>query len=234
MSDSDETSGLQLDIDEKILEEEINRVYDELFADVLSAAEFRQTTDALCEDFVSGESEVLVEGAEGLDAGAWVRGLKLGWLGKLAMGGLAALGTGIAALITAGKDRLAMIKLKKYMNRLVEVIDQGIQKKRSIFTVIMPKSWSKWRGERNMACFRTIQEMADRQVATGVMSAAHKLGYFGQGQMMNIASGSAPQSGGGLDDFRDNVLSQLTVIVGEKPVRDPNKKRKPVSQQQKP
>jgi hypothetical protein len=63
------------------------------------------------------------EGAEGDDTMAWTRDLKLGWLGKLAMACLAGLATGIAALLTAGKDTLAMWKLKRYMNRLVEIID---------------------------------------------------------------------------------------------------------------
>lgn len=52
-----------------------------------------------------------------------MRGLKLGWLGTMAAAGLGMLGTGIAYLITAGKDKLAMEKLKYYMNRLVELTD---------------------------------------------------------------------------------------------------------------
>ena len=75
----------------------------------------------------------------------------------------------------------------------------------------------KWRGEHNVACFRFIQETADRNMALGVMQAAKKLGYFAPGQMQNIASGANPQDGGGLSDFNNNVLSKLNFLVPETP-----------------
>ena len=50
-------------------------------------------------------------------------------------------------------------------------------------------------------------------MTNAVMNAAHKLGFFVSGQMMNVSSGDAPQSGSGLDDFKNNVLSKLNVIV---------------------
>ena len=224
MEPVDETSWFDIDED-AIVEEELQRIYDEMFSDVMTEDEFFSSSEALNEAFRDAdngltplnESAHLNEGAEGLDCMAWLRGINLGWLGKLAMGGLAALATGIAALLIAGKDKLAMIRLKKYMNRLVEITDQGIQKKRSLLTSIMPKSWSKWRGERNIACFRSIQEMADRSMTNNVMNAAHKLGFFAPGQMMQISSGATPQPGGGLDDFRKNVLGKISIIVPEKP-----------------
>ena len=227
MSHDDAPVLYELDED-AIVQEEMQRIYDELFSDIMTEDEFFNSADTLNEEFTTAsaeydalnESNALNEGAEGLDCMAWLRGANLGWLGKLAMGALAALGTGIAALLVAGKDKLAMIRLKKYMNRIVEIMDQGIQKRRSFITSIMPKSWSKWRGERNIACFRSIQEMADRQMTNGVMNAAHKLGFFAPGQMMNISSGATPQAGSGLDDFRKNVLSKINVIVPEKPQRN--------------
>ena len=117
-----------------------------------------------------------------------------------------------------------MWKLKRYMNRLVEIIDQGILKKRSFFSFLMPKKKSQFMGERNMACLRTIQEMADRNMTTSVMDAAHKLGFFGQGDMMSIESGGTPQAGGGLDAFQKNVLSKFNIVLDEKPVKNVNAK----------
>jgi len=62
--------------------------------------------------------------------------------------------------------------------------------------------------------------MADRSMTNAVMNSAHKLGFFAQGQMMNISSGATPQAGSGLDDFRKNVLSKISIIVPEKPQRN--------------
>lgn len=225
--ESMESAPVRFVLDEEaLMVQEMETVYRELFSDIMDEREFMRTSVSLNSEFTAESPRLdesapaLNEGAEGLDCMAWLRGLNLGWLGKLAGAGLAALGTGIAALIVAGKDRIAMWRLKKYMNRLVEVIDQGIQKKRPLLTAIMPKSWAKWHGEKNLTCFRSYQEMADRTMANGVMSAAHKLGYFAQGQMMNISSGATPQPGGGLDDFRKNVLSQISVIVPQKPPKN--------------
>ena len=104
----------------RIVNEELDSIYEEFFADVMSKNDYSNTLT----NYTQLLDKQLVE-AEGLDAYAWIRGLegKLGWLGKLAGVGLAGLATGISALIIAGKDKLAFVKLKKYMNRLVEIID---------------------------------------------------------------------------------------------------------------
>lgn len=98
------------------------------------------------------------------------------------------------------------------MNRLVEIIDQGINKRRSWLSKMF--NW-KNRGEHNMACFRFIQETRDRDMALSVMQAAKRLGYFAPGQMTQIASGSNPQPGSGLAAFDDNVLSKINILIPE-------------------
>ncbi len=206
--------------EDAFIEEEMHRIYDEMFFDIMSEDEFFGSANQLNDEFKKAseedsDSQSLNEGAEGLDSGAWIRGLNLGWLGKLAMAGLAGLATGIYALLVTGKDLLAISRLKTYMNRLVEIMDQGIKKKRSFLTSILPKSWSKWRGERNLACFRSIQEMADRSMTNMVMNGAHKLGFFAPGKMMQIQSGDTPQPGGGLDDFKKNILGKISIIIPE-------------------
>ena len=113
------------DIDETaIVKEELRTVYDEYVYDVVSRQEYQKFLAENKDIIFSRTTQHAVnEGAEGDDTMAWTRDLHLGWLGALAAAGLTGLGTGIAALIVAGKDKLAMIRLKKYMNRLVEVID---------------------------------------------------------------------------------------------------------------
>lgn len=209
----------------EIVKEELRTVYNDFVYDAISRQEYQKILSDNLKFYFKEDSQLAVnEGAEGLDNMAWTRDIKLGWLGALAAAGLTGLGTGLAALITAGKDKIAMWKLKRYMNRLVEIIDQGILKKRSFFSFLMPKKKSKFMGERNLACLRSIQEMADRNMTTGVMSAAHKLGFFGQGSMMNIQSGGTPQHGGGLDAFQRNVLSKFNIILDEKPAKNVNAK----------
>ena len=61
--------------------------------------------------------------------------------------------------------------------------------------------------------------MADRNMTLGTLSAAHKLGFFAPGGMQSLASGASPQPGSGLDAFKENVLSQLNIIVPE--AKDP-------------
>jgi hypothetical protein len=144
----------------------------------------------------------------------WLQGVNVKGFGKLFLAGLGLLGTGIALLATNIRDRLAMIKLKAFMNKMIEIVDNGILKRRSFLSKMF--NW-KYRGEHNVACFRFIQETADRNMALGVMQAAKKLGYFAPGQMQNIASGANPQEGGGLSDFNNNVLSKLNFLVPETP-----------------
>lgn len=191
----------------RIVNEELDNIYEEFFADVMSKSDY----DEKLEEYVNTSYKqefMLTEGGEGRDPFYWLTGT--GWLGKLTGIALTGLATGIWALLVAGKDKIAFAKLKEYMNRLVETIDQGIYKKRSFFSKLFKR---KTRGEHNIGCFRSIQEMADRNMTNAVMNAAHKLGFFETGQMMNISSGDAPQPGGGLDDFKNNVLSKLNVIV---------------------
>ena len=214
------------DIDETaIVKEELRTVYDEYVYDVVSRQEYQKFLAENKDIIFSRMTQRAVnEGAEGDDTMAWTRDLHLGWLGALAAAGLTGLGTGIAALIVAGKDKLAMIRLKKYMNRLVEVIDQGIHKKRGWLSSLFTKKKRNYMGERNLACLRSVQEMADRNMTTSVMDAAHKLGFFGQGNMMQITSGGTPQSGGGLSAFQKNCLSKFNIVLDKKPVKNVNAK----------
>jgi len=202
-----------------IISEEIDKMYSDSLendVDYDSYIEMKDSTLNYLENYDDeDDSEILNEaaGGEGLDAYAWVKNLSFSKLGTLALSGLAFLGTALATLIVTGKDKLAIEKLKYYMNRLVEVIDQGVHKKKPWYAFFFRKGARQNMGERNMACFRTVQETADRNMTNSVMSAAHKLGYFGNGSMMNISNSAAPQEGGGLQAFNTNVLSKLTAVI---------------------
>lgn len=182
----------------EMVSEHLNVLYDDLFKDIINEDEFFEIQKNIKEDlkFYFNKNSQLsaiqeAVGAPGEDHLSWVRSLNLKGLGKLAVAGLGLLGTAIAYLASDVKHRLAMIKLKKYMNRLVELIDNSAKgtKKRSFFSKMF--NW-KERGEHNIACFRTIQEAADRNMVLSVMQAAKKLGYFAPGQMAQISSGEMP------------------------------------------
>ena len=200
--------------------EQVDSIYKDLFDDIINETQYNEFKKLLDEEIkyfnemLQLSDNQLFEGQPGLDHMAWLHGINVKGFGKLFLAGLGLLGTGITLLATNIRDKIAMIKLKSFMNKMTEIVDQGIKKKRSFLSKMF--NW-KWRGEHNVACFRFIQEAADRNMTLGVMQAAKKLGYFAPGQMQNIASGSNPQDGGGLSDFNNNVLSKLNFLVPETP-----------------
>ena len=208
---------MKSDTNDEYVHEHVDSIYKDLFDDIINETQYNEFKKLLDEEikYFNEITQLSVnEGAEGLDHMAWLRGINVKGFGKLFLAGLGLLGTGIALLATNIRDKIAMIKLKSFMNKMTEIVDQGIKKKRSFLSKMF--NW-KWRGEHNVACFRFIQEAADRNMALSVMQAAKKLGYFAPGQMQNIASGSNPQDGGGLSDFNNNVLSKLNFLVPETP-----------------
>lgn len=194
--------------------EQIDYLYQDLFKDIINEDEFINVAKEIEKELNenSNESSQLLEyqGAEGWDQTKWIP--NMGWFGKLVIAGLGLIGTGILMLASDMKARIGMMKLKKYFNRLVEIQDQGIKKKRSWYSFWKKKNE---RGEFNTSCFRFIQEQSARDMTLNVMQAAKRLGYFAPGQMMNISSGAEPQIGSGLDMFRNNVLEQISILVPE-------------------
>lgn len=211
------TVVMENDNNDEYVHEQVDSIYKDLFDDIINETQYNEFKKLLDEEikYFNEMTQLSVnEGAEGVDHMKWLSGINVKGFGKLFLAGLGLLGTGIALLATNISDKIAMIKLKSFMNKMTEIVDQGIKKKRSFLSKMF--NW-KWRGEHNVACFRFIQEAADRNMALGVMQAAKKLGYFAPGQMQNIASGSNPQDGGGLSDFNNNVLSKLNFLVPETP-----------------
>jgi len=63
----------------------------------------------------------------------------MGWLGKLAGSLLTGIFGGMVALIMAGKTKAAVQSLENYMNKLVELTDDGVHKKKSIIGALFSK-----------------------------------------------------------------------------------------------
>lgn len=193
-------------------------IYDSVCEDTMS--DITDKNDELYSDFTNDiyenlcKDNLIFEGAEGWDAGYWIQGFFPKWFGPLIGAGLAGLGTGIYGLLVLGKDKIAIAKLKNYMNQIVEIVDQGILKRRPWYSFFIPfKSKRNFVGEYNFGCLRSIQEMADRAMCNGCMQAAHKLGFFATGNMMSISNADQPQIGSGLDEFKENVIGQLNVVI---------------------
>lgn len=94
----------------------------------------------------------------------------------------------IIALIMRGKSKMAIRMLEKYMNKLVEKVDDGTYKAkgRGLWNRIkvgvgnlFGKDWSgKNSGEQNNICLRTLQENFSADVATKSMVLCKKLGIL--------------------------------------------------------
>lgn len=143
---------------------------------------------------------------EGKDFTWWT---DCGWLGKLALGGLFALITLLAALIRKGLDKLAIEKLKAYMNKLVELTDDGVQKKKPWYSFFIKSDNI---GEHNKTCLRTIQETYDRKMTDAVILNAKACGMLpSKDDGSYLTSHRVPSNGCGLYDFKKNVIDQLGI-----------------------
>ena len=217
LNESIEVSENEIPLDVQYALDEIDYLFNTDLKGLISESDL----DAIKKEFIYDENfnendiiynELSEKMGEGHDCTYWLDGLKLGWLGKLVGAGLAALGTGLFALLVAGKDYLAIQKLRIYMSKIVETIDQGTLKRKAWYSFMLPKKTKKYAGEYNNGCFRTIQETTERHMTTAVMNAAQKLGYFKKGGIADIKQGSAPQTGSGLADFKKNVADKLQVV----------------------
>ena len=149
-------------------------------------------------------TEVINEGtAPGKDQTFWIP--NMGWLGAIA-GGI--LGTGLAGMIglfMAGKDKAAARALERYMNRLVDLVDLGLYKKKSILSFI---GLGKQRGEQSRACFRNIQEIIERRMCTQIMVAGKVCGFFGKEPLTDVINQNF-ESGGLNQVFYPQIAKKI-------------------------
>ena len=158
--------------------------------------------------------------APGHDMTYWIP--DMGWLGKMAMG---ILGTGIAGmgwLIMQGWDKRAAKQLEVHMNKLVELTDDGINKKQSFFSRFGQKI-KNFFGEKNRAdqsdsCFRYAQEMVERELAKNVLIAGKSCGLL-TGNGMDDAIQLNYLNGGLLNidsnSFYANIVEPVSCLVTE-------------------
>lgn len=124
---------------------------------------------------VLNEADSLYAGA---DMTGWMK--DMGWIGKLAGVALTGLLGAMIALIMAGKDAAAMDSLEKYMNKLVERVDDGIHKKRTLWGKLMGKLGfnNEHDGDQSNSCMRQIQENFSKGVACQGMVYLKQLGML--------------------------------------------------------
>ena len=187
--------------DEMLFESQFDELYDKELIEEVGLEEYNNIKKQIFEYIMNDPELNALNEAEGHAADWWV---DCSWIVKLSAGLLTGLLGIIAWLIMKGKDRLAMAKLKQYMNKLVELTDQGINKKRPWYSFLMPGRKNKQNtGDYNKACFRTIQETAERNMACLYTSTIHDLGFLSPNtsNFRHITSGFQPDEDSGLGKF---------------------------------
>ena len=200
----EEDAQIRKIMDQYLFESEFDSLFDKDIIEAVGEDEYMNIKKNLYE-FIENDPEMKGELFEAPGHAAdWWMDFKVGWIGKLAAGLLTGLLGLVAWLIMKGKDRLAMVKLKQYMNKLVELIDMGVNKKRPWYSFLMlSKKKRQNTGDYNKACFRTIQETAERNMACLYTQCIHNLGFLNPGitDFRGITSGMPPQDGSGLFDY---------------------------------
>lgn len=192
-------------MDEMLFESQFDELFDkELIAEV-GLDEYNNIKKNIFEYIMNDPDLHTLNEAEGHAADWW---MDCSWILKLSAGLLTGLLGIIAWLFMKGKDRLAMMKLKQYMNKLVELTDSGVNKKLPWYSFLLPGRKNKQNtGDYNKACFRTIQETAERNMACLYTQCIHRLGFLSPSltNFNNITSGDEPADDSGLGQFFDIV-----------------------------
>ena len=163
-------------MDEMLFESQFDELFDkELIAEV-GLDEYNNIKKNIFEYIMNDPDLHTLNEAEGHAADWW---MDCSWILKLSAGLLTGLLGIIAWLFMKGKDRLAMMKLKQYMNKLVELTDSGVNKKRPWYSFLLPGRKNKQNtGDYNKSCFRTIQETEERNMACLYTQCIHRLGFL--------------------------------------------------------
>ena len=121
------------------------------------------------------EFNVPLNEALGSDPTWWAKGI-----GNFAFIGLSGILAGMYNLIMLGKDKAAIDSLQKYMGKVVEMIDDGINKKRGFWATIkslFTKRDNKT-GDQDMPCFRYFQEVEQQKIAVSMMKFLKRAGLL--------------------------------------------------------
>ena len=200
--------------DEMLFESQFDELYDKELIEEVGLEEYNNIKKQIFEYIMNDPELNALNEAEGHAADWW---MDCSWIVKLSAGLLTGLLGIIAWLIMKGKDRLAMAKLKQYMNKLVELTDQGINKKRPWYSFLLPGRKNKQNtGDYNKACFRTIQETAERNMAGLYAQTIHNLGFLPPSitNFKGIHSGYSVSEDSGLGMF-NNFINNFTSSISE-------------------
>lgn len=152
-------------------------------------------------------SLVLNEDMPGKDMGFWIP--NLGWLGKLTFGIFSTGIAGLVGLFMMGKDKAAARALEKYMNKLVELTDSGVFKKKSFLSFF---GKGKMKGDQSQACFRACQEIAERTIAKDVLIMGKACGLLSGNGMSDAIAGNS-QNGGLGQIFYPQIADVLDTLI---------------------
>ena len=186
-----------------------------LVEDCISVKEYNQVKKAVkknIDEMIENDNYsnmILNEGTPGHDITYWIPGINLGWLGRLSLGILSAGAAGLVGLFLAGKDKVAAKKLEKYMNKLVELTDSGVYKKKSFLSFF---GKGKMSGDQSFPCFRSAQEIAERTIAKDTLLMGKTTGILGGNGMDDAING---QMSGGMSLFNERVVEPLKIIIGK-------------------
>ena len=150
--------------------------------------------------------------APGKDMTFWMN--DMGWLGKLAGGLLTGVVGMMVAAIMAGKDKMAMKQLETYMNKMVEMVDNGVHKKKSLLGKIMGSlgfgDRDEYDGDQSKACFRTIQENYLKEIACNGMVLMKNMGFLSDNCSTAISEVETNRFGkAGLGRFQEFVMDPI-------------------------
>lgn len=214
-------------MDEMLFESQFDELFDkELIAEV-GLDEYNNIKKNIFEYVMNDPDLHSLNEAEGHAADWW---MDCSWILKLSAGLLAGLLGIIAWLFMKGKDRLAMMKLKQYMNKLVELTDSGVNKNRPWYSFLLPGRKNKQNtGDYNKACFRTIQETAERNMACLYTQCIHRLGFLSPSltNFNSITSGDEPSDDSGLGQFFD-IVNGVSTEAEETYINEGTKKLLPI------
>ena len=214
-------------MDEMLFESQFDELFDkELIAEV-GLDEYNNIKKNIFEYIMNDPDLHTLNEAEGHAADWW---MDCSWILKLSAGLLTGLLGIIAWLFMKGKDRLAMMKLKQYMNKLVELTDSGVNKKRPWYSFLLIGRKNKQNtGDYNKACFRTIQETAERNMACLYTQCIHRLGFLSPSltNFNSITSGDEPADDSGLGQFFD-IVNGVSTEGEEAYINEGTKKLLPI------
>lgn len=158
-------------------------------------------------------------GTPGWDMTKWAEGAGIASLSIMGL-----VFSGLIGLFMAGKTRMAIRQLKKYMARIVEIKDDGYDKPKSWLSGVFSKvknafggKGSKYKAEnQSTECLRKIQCDFQKQMACAGMILLKNMGFLtGDCNRAIDAIEQNDYSEGGLSIFQQRIADQINILANE-------------------